>query len=65
MEGAAGLSPGAESRRLKASSAERGEEGECPPPGAAMGAARDLETLGGCKKCSLRTCERGAADSIS
>ena len=47
MEGAAGLKPEAESNLLKASSAERGEEGECPPPGAAMGAARELETLSG------------------
>ena len=47
MEGAAGLKPGAESNLLKASSTERDEEGESPPPGAAMGAARELETLGG------------------
>ena len=43
MEGVAGLKPGAESNLLKASSVERGEEGESPPPGAAMGAARKRE----------------------
>ena len=44
MDGATGLNPGAERNLLKSSSVEEGGEGgESPPPGAAMGAAWDLE----------------------